>query len=81
MTDSQRAELFRRAPVAFDPAVAEPELLSAALGATLYLPATRPALAEDIARRAALGVTSVVICLEDAIGDADVPRAEANLAR
>jgi citrate lyase beta subunit len=46
----------------------------------LYLPATRPALAEDIARRAALGVTSVVICLEDAIGDADVPRAEANLA-
>jgi citrate lyase beta subunit len=80
LTDTQRTQLFRRPPETFDPAVAGPELLSAALGATLYLPATRPALAEDIARRAALGVTSVVICLEDAIGDADVPRAEANLA-
>jgi citrate lyase beta subunit len=80
LTESQRAQLFRRPPVAFDPASAEPELLAAALGATLYLPATRPTLAQDIVRRAALGVTSVVVCLEDAIGDADVHRAEANLA-
>ena len=36
------------------------DLLSVALGATLYMPATRPALAADITKQAAAGVTSVV---------------------
>lgn len=50
-----------------------------ALGATLYSPATRPRLAADIAKRAALGVRSMVVCLEDSISDRDVPAAEDNL--
>lgn len=56
-----------------------PELLSVALGATLYMPADRPSLAADIAKQAAAGVTSVVACLEDAIADEQVSYAEDNL--
>jgi citrate lyase beta subunit len=55
------------------------ELLSVALGATLYMPADRPALAADIVKRAAAGVTSVVVCLEDSVPDERLVEAEANL--
>jgi citrate lyase beta subunit len=55
------------------------ELLSVALGATLYMPASRPALAADVTKQAAAGVTSVVVCLEDAIADEELAEAEANL--
>jgi citrate lyase beta subunit len=55
------------------------DLLSVALGATLYMPATRPALAADITKQAAAGVTSVVVCLEDSIADDEVAEGEANL--
>jgi citrate lyase beta subunit len=55
------------------------DLLSVALGATLYMPATRPALAADITKQAAAGVTSVVACLEDSIADEQVAEGEANL--
>ncbi|KAD3515049.1 ATP/GTP-binding protein [Arthrobacter yangruifuii] len=54
-------------------------LLAAALGATLYCPATRPDLVKDIRKQAARGAVSMVICLEDSIADADVPAAETNL--
>ncbi|MBF9073185.1 HpcH/HpaI aldolase/citrate lyase family protein [Streptacidiphilus fuscans] len=53
--------------------------LAVALGATLYSPATRPRLADDVRRQAAHGVVSMVLCLEDAVGDAEVPAAERNL--
>jgi citrate lyase beta subunit len=55
------------------------ELLAVALGATLYMPASRPALAADVTKQAAAGVTSVVVCLEDSIADEDLAEAEANL--
>jgi citrate lyase beta subunit len=54
------------------------DVLAQSLGATLYSPATRPALAKDIARQRAAGVLSVVVCLEDAVPDADLEAAEAN---
>ena len=47
-------------------------MLAAALGATLYSPATRPRLADDVVKQAARGVVSMVLCLEDSIDDADV---------
>ncbi len=77
---AERERLFHRAPEPFD-ADADPGLLGVALGATLYSPATRPRLADDIERRAARGVTSMVLCLEDSIADADVGDAECNVAR
>src|SRR5438309_1173594 len=55
------------------------ELLSYALGATLYMPATRPNFYEDILKQKQKGLTSLVIDLEDAVGDLNVQRAEAYL--
>lgn len=66
-----RQRLFHQEPCAFT-AGSPPRLLSAALGATLYSPATRPRLADDIVKQAAGGVVSMVLCLEDSIDDADV---------
>ncbi|MFD5538017.1 HpcH/HpaI aldolase/citrate lyase family protein [Streptomyces sp. NPDC127079] len=75
-----RRHLFHQEPCAFT-ADSPARLLSAALGATLYSPATRPRLADDIVKQAALGVVSMVLCLEDSIGDEDVPAGEENLVR
>ncbi|GAA1675508.1 HpcH/HpaI aldolase/citrate lyase family protein [Streptomyces yatensis] len=75
-----RANVFHREPVEFG--VDSPaRTLAVALGATLYCPATRPKLAEDIVKQAGRGVVSMVLCLEDSIDDAEVPGAEENLIR
>ncbi|MET8878168.1 HpcH/HpaI aldolase/citrate lyase family protein [Nocardia sp. NPDC004604] len=60
--------LFHRQPEPFGDH-ADRELLAIALGATLYAPATRADLAMTISRRAARGVCSMVIDLEDAVAD------------
>ncbi|MBL1080948.1 HpcH/HpaI aldolase/citrate lyase family protein [Streptomyces actinomycinicus] len=75
-----RQRLFHQEPCEFT-ADSPARLLSAALGATLYSPATRPRLADDIVRQAGNGVVSMVLCLEDSIDDADVMAAEENLVR
>ncbi|MFD3835374.1 HpcH/HpaI aldolase/citrate lyase family protein [Streptomyces sp. NPDC058642] len=75
-----RQRLFYREPCEFD-ADSPARLLSAALGATLYSPATRPRLADDILKQVGRGVVSMVLCLEDSIGDEDVVEAEENLVR
>jgi citrate lyase beta subunit len=75
-----RQRLFHREPAEFT-ADSPARLLSAALGATLYSPATRPSLADDIVKQAAGGVVSMVLCLEDSIDDADVEHGEENLVR
>ncbi|MBL1117730.1 HpcH/HpaI aldolase/citrate lyase family protein [Streptomyces sp. 110] len=75
-----RANLFHREPGEFG--VDSPtRTLAIALGATLYCPATRPQLAEDIVKQAGRGVVSMVLCLEDSIDDAEVAGAEENLVR
>lgn len=75
-----RQRLFHREPGEFT-ADSPARLLSAALGATLYSPATRPRLADDVVKQAARGVVSMVLCLEDSIDDAEVEQGEANLVR
>ncbi|MFE7576677.1 HpcH/HpaI aldolase/citrate lyase family protein [Streptomyces sp. NPDC057521] len=72
--------LFFQEPCAFDADSPAP-LLSAALGATLYSPATRPRLADDIVKLVGRGVVSMVLCLEDSIDDSEVAGAEENLVR
>src|SRR3954447_17774355 len=52
------------------------ELLAYGLGATLYMPATRPNIHQDILSKKHEGLTSLVIDLEDAVGDNEVGRAE-----
>ncbi len=50
------------------------------LGATLYLPATRPDLSATLWGGRVPGLRSAVLCLEDAIAPADVPLGLARLA-
>ncbi|MEU9164769.1 HpcH/HpaI aldolase/citrate lyase family protein [Streptomyces sp. NPDC048424] len=75
-----RKDLFHQEPAEFTGA-SPSRVLAAALGATLYSPATRPALAADIRKQAGRGVVSMVLCLEDSISDTDVSDAEENLVR
>lgn len=75
-----RQRLFYREPCEFD-ADSPAKLLAAALGATLYSPATRPKLADDVLKQSTRGVVSMVLCLEDSIGDEDVAAGEENLVR
>lgn len=75
-----RKDLFHQEPAEFN-AASPARTLAAALGATLYSPATRPQLASDIRKQAGRGVVSMVLCLEDSISDADVAGGEENLVR
>jgi citrate lyase beta subunit len=75
-----RKDLFHQEPIEFT-AASPARILAAALGATLYSPATRPQLAGDIRKQAGRGVVSMVLCLEDSISDADVEGGEENLVR
>lgn len=49
------------------------------LGATLYMPATRTDIADAILNNKIIGLRSLVICLEDAVSDSDIPLALQNL--
>ncbi|MEU3207158.1 HpcH/HpaI aldolase/citrate lyase family protein [Streptomyces cyaneofuscatus] len=80
MPPAAREGLFFQEPCEFS-AASPASLLSVALGATLYSPATRPTLADDVMKQAGRGVVSMVLCLEDSIDDAEVVEAEANLVR
>ncbi|WP_327362856.1 HpcH/HpaI aldolase/citrate lyase family protein [Streptomyces sp. NBC_01296] len=75
-----RKDLFHQEPAEFT-AASPARILAAALGATLYSPATRPHLAADVHKQAGRGVVSMVLCLEDSISDAEVADAEDNLVR
>jgi citrate lyase beta subunit len=77
LSAGERDRLFECAPQDFGPG-SDLDMVGVALGATLYCPATRPRLADDIARRVRAGVTSVVVCLEDAVADGDLAAAEHN---
>ncbi|WP_406426910.1 HpcH/HpaI aldolase/citrate lyase family protein [Streptomyces sp. NBC_01589] len=80
ISPAARRGLFHREPAEFD-AGSPAGMLSAALGATLYSPATRPRLADDIIKQAGRGVVSMVLCLEDSIDDSEVTEGEENLVR
>ncbi|WP_411089129.1 HpcH/HpaI aldolase/citrate lyase family protein [Streptomyces sp. 061-3] len=80
ISPAARKGLFHREPAEFG-AGSPAGMLSAALGATLYSPATRPRLADDIIKQAGRGVVSMVLCLEDSIDDSEVAEAEENLVR
>ncbi|MFC9607475.1 HpcH/HpaI aldolase/citrate lyase family protein [Streptomyces niveus] len=73
-----RQGLFHQEPGEFT-AASPARMLSAALGATLYSPATRSRLADDVVKLAGRGVVSMVLCLEDSIDDSEVSWAEENL--
>ncbi len=68
---------FVHPPVAFDKHT-DKQLLQYCLGGTLYMPGTK-AILEKILRRDLQGLTSMVMCFEDAISADQLPQAEANV--
>ena len=68
---------FIEAPIHFNK-YTEKQLLQYCLGATLYMPATKD-FSKAIMNREMLGLTSMVMCFEDAIKDEDLPSAESNV--
>ncbi len=74
LPEEVRTRLFHHPPQPFD-RDAPREQLAHALGATLYVPATRAGLTETIRKRRDGGVVSMVIDLEDAVADDAVQHA------
>ncbi|KQU04533.1 ATP/GTP-binding protein [Rhodococcus sp. Leaf7] len=68
--------LFHRPPEQVDES-SDMRTRALALGATLYIPATRPGLVATVTKRAAEGSRSMVLDLEDAVADADLDIARA----
>lgn len=75
--DAEIDRLFHLRPEEFQRDAAG-GFLSVALGGTLYSPATRATLVQDVVRSHRFGVMSSVICLEDSIPDGAVESAQVN---
>ena len=80
LDDATVERLFHCAPETFD-RTSDRDLLAVSLGATLYSPATRPTIEQDLATAHSRGVVCAVLCLEDAIADREVEYAEKNLVQ
>lgn len=76
--DKEMSDLFFKEPGSFNK-FTDREILSYALGATLYMPATRGDIHQSIISKKHEGLTSLVLDLEDAVGDKEVLFAENNL--
>lgn len=75
LTTEEREELFCEKPMSFN-RYTDREILSYSLGATLYMPATKTTISQDIIQKKHEGLVSMVACLEDAIGDHEIMEAE-----
>ncbi|MFT8321733.1 MAG: HpcH/HpaI aldolase/citrate lyase family protein [Bacillus sp. (in: firmicutes)] len=78
LTEKQIKRLFYKAPEELSND-SEKDVLSYALASTLYMPATRPNIYHDLLIKKHPALTSMVICLEDSIGDNEVELAEKKL--
>ena len=74
----RRNEIFFKEPESFTK-FSDKEILSYALGATLYMPAIKEHIAANIIEKKYTERTSMVIDLEDAVGDFQLEDAEQNL--
>lgn len=77
-SSNRKKDIFFKEPETFTK-YTDKEVLSYALGATLYMPATKESIAEDVIGRKFPELTSMVIDLEDAIGDTQLFEAEDKL--
>ncbi|MCP3774298.1 HpcH/HpaI aldolase/citrate lyase family protein [Paenibacillus sp. MZ04-78.2] len=80
LTRDEEESLFYLPPSIFSN-TSEKELLAYAVGAALYMPATRQSIADEIVTGKYPGLVSVVIDLEDAVGDHQVELAEETLSQ
>ena len=79
LDEEDRQRLFLHNPAELD-ANTDREVLATALGATLYMPADRDDLTAVVQRRAAEGICSMVLDLEDAVDESRATAALANTA-
>lgn len=79
LTKEQEIALFYNPPISFNHNTTNKDLLAHAVGAALYMPATRASVPEDILKLKSAGLVTVIIDLEDAIGDNEVDHAEESL--
>ncbi|WP_199478483.1 HpcH/HpaI aldolase/citrate lyase family protein [Peribacillus saganii] len=78
ISKDKEAAVFYQAPVRFTKDSGR-EMLANSLGATLYMPGTRTSICADILSNKHDGLTSLVLCLEDAISDKEIGKAEWNV--
>ncbi len=75
LNEEEKSFIFYAKPMVFE-RDSEKDILSYALGSTLYMPATRENISQDIISMKYKGLLSMVICLEDAIGDKELEKGE-----
>ncbi|MEI0739787.1 HpcH/HpaI aldolase/citrate lyase family protein [Paenibacillus sp. JTLBN-2024] len=68
LSEARQHDIFFKRPVAMH-LMTPRHVLAHALGATLYMPATRQDIADMLLSQKYEALCSVVFCLEDAIGD------------
>lgn len=78
--ETELGQYFYQRPQYFDQ-YSNRAQLAYALGATLYMPAVRPCLSQDILKQKQNGLTSLVLDLEDAVGDLALKTAESCLIK
>lgn len=76
LSELQREGIFLMKPTIVTKSTPK-DLLQYSLGATLYMPSTRHDIAELVISKKYTELCSMVLCLEDAIGDNEVEMAEA----
>jgi len=76
LSEEEERTLFYLPPASFTNRSPK-EVLAYALGAALYMPATKTTIASDIITGKLKGLITVIIDLEDAVGDLQVEAAEA----
>lgn len=74
-TPERLGKIFYKQPESFTK-YSEKEILSYMLGATLYMPATKESIARDVITKKFKDLVSMVIDLEDAVGDNQLEEAE-----
>lgn len=79
-TPERLGKIFYKQPESFTK-YSEKEVLSYMLGATLYMPATKESIARDVITKKFKDLVSMVIDLEDAVGDNQLEEAEELLVK
>lgn len=75
---NEKSDWFYKLPIEFDKNSPK-QLLSYGIGAALYMPATRVTVAEEIVSKKYEACTTIVMDLEDALGDLQVKDGETQL--
>ena len=75
LTEEEQKKIFFSLPEVINKEESR-EVLANSIGAALYMPADRVSITEDIIHKKNPAIKTIVLCLEDAIGDNSVARAQ-----